>query len=100
MTPHRSRIVSLEAAPEDQAGSDGTFRTRVLDSMRQALCGLHGHDNLLQFEEYRVFLRCASCGHESPGWELGRARPAVRLAGDAHRHVLARPELIGVRRIA
>jgi hypothetical protein len=100
MTPHRGRIVSLEAAPEDEAGSDGTFGTRVLGSMRQALCGLHGHDNLLQFEECRVFLRCASCGHESPGWELGRARPAVRQAGDSRRHVLARSELIGARRIA
>ncbi len=45
--------------------------------MQQALCSLHGHDSLLQFEHNRMFLRCTSCGYETPGWEV--ARPATVL---------------------
>jgi hypothetical protein len=37
--------------------------------VRVALCALHGHDLLLHFERgRRVCLRCANCGHETPGW--------------------------------
>ena len=49
---------------------------RVIDRLRQLYCGLHGHDTLLQFEQDRMFLRCVSCGHETPGWELG---PLIRV---------------------
>jgi len=63
-------------------------------------CGLHGHDTLLQFEQDRMFLRCASCGHQTPGWELNEAPPTVTLRGDARHHRLARPQLISARRIA
>ena len=73
---------------------------RVLDWMRQALCGLHGHDTLLQFEEERMFLKCVSCGHETPGWELNEAPPTVSMRGDARRHALVRPRLVEQRRIA
>ena len=41
--------------------------------VQQRICGLHGHDALLQYERNRIFLRCASCGHETPGWDLARA---------------------------
>ncbi len=73
---------------------------RVMDWLRQAICGMHGHDTLLQFEQERMFLRCVSCGHETPGWELNEARPNVTIRGDARRHVIVRPQLIGARRIA
>ena len=36
-----------------------------------AICGVRGHDMRLQFEPDRLFLRCARCGHASPGWEIG-----------------------------
>ena len=73
----------------------------LLDWVRQTVCGLHGHDNLMQFEHERMFLRCASCGHETPGWELNEAPPTVRLRGDARHHALnVRPRLVGARRIA
>jgi hypothetical protein len=78
-----------------------TTHGHVLDWVRQTVCGLHGHDNLLQFEHDRMFLRCASCGHETPGWELNEAPPTVKLVGDARRHMLTvRPRLISERRIA
>lgn len=47
----------------------------VADVMRrlgQLLCGVQGHDHLVQFEERRMFLRCISCGHESAGWDMPR----------------------------
>ena len=41
----------------------------------QALCGLHGHDALLNFERGRLSLLCTSCGHETPGWDCSGAVP-------------------------
>jgi hypothetical protein len=45
-------------------------------------------------------LRCVSCGHETPGWELNEVPPTVTVRGDARRHVIARPQLVSERRIA
>jgi hypothetical protein len=44
--------------------------TRGLDKARQFVCGLHGHDALLHFEQGRMSLQCTSCGYETPGWDL------------------------------
>ena len=38
--------------------------------IREAMCGLAGHDYLRRFAVNRIFLRCASCGHETPGWGI------------------------------
>ena len=38
----------------------------------ERLCAVHGHDFVLGFEPRRYFLRCAACGHETPGWTLDR----------------------------
>jgi hypothetical protein len=72
----------------------------LMDRIRQAFCGLHGHDTMLQFEQDRMFLRCVSCGHESSGWELNEAPPTVTVRGDARRHAIVRPKLVSARRIA
>jgi hypothetical protein len=45
-------------------------------------------------------LRCVSCGHETPGWELNEARPTVTVRGDARRHALRPHRLVSDRRIA
>jgi len=71
----------------------------VVQRVRQMLCGLHGHDTLLRFEHDRMSLRCVSCGHQTPGWELNEAPPTVTVRGDARRHAL-RPRLISTRRVA
>ncbi len=34
------------------------------------LCAARGHDAVLVVERGRVVMRCSSCGHESPGWEV------------------------------
>ena len=65
------------SAPPVQTLQAGRFGGGVLDRVREALCGLHGHDHLLQFQQGRMFLRCFSCGHVSPGWELNEAPPTV-----------------------
>jgi hypothetical protein len=54
----------------------------------QFICGLSGHDRVRKYEQNRVALVCASCGHVSPGWELTAPMPQVRYAGDPQRHQL------------
>lgn len=74
---------------------------RVTERLGQMFCGLRGHDTLLHFEDERMSLRCVSCGHETPGWELNEAPPKITVRGDARRHALARrPQLVNARRIA
>lgn len=80
--------------------SDAGLLTRIGDHLWQLVCGLHGHDELLHFEQGRISLQCVSCGHQSPGWEVKRAGgrseaaapPAsrarvLRLPLANHRHV-------------
>jgi hypothetical protein len=42
----------------------------MVTKVRQFVCGLHGHDALLHFEQGRISLQCTSCGFETPGWDL------------------------------
>ena len=93
-----SRMPSHEADTESRA--DDHAGTAVVARVRRIFCGMHGHDNLLQFERDRMFLRCVSCGHESPGWALTETPPTVTEVGDATRHAIVRPPLVGIRRIA
>src|SRR5271154_309226 len=74
---------------------------RLMTWVRQSLCGLTGHDTLMHYEQDRIALQCASCGHETPGWILTEAPPTVTVRGDARRHALVRhPHLVSARRIA
>jgi hypothetical protein len=60
--------------PISSATHEDGRAARVWDRVRQAMCGLHGHDRLVHFEQDRMFLRCVSCGHETPGWEISYER--------------------------
>jgi hypothetical protein len=62
---------------------------RVFDLIRQSVCGLHGHDELLHFEPRRLSMRCTACGHETPGWDLKPG--ALRSAGPSKPRVLRLP---------
>ena len=77
------------------AGSGALF-SRTVTRLSQLLCGIKGHDTLLHFEGKRVMMRCASCGHHTPGWETGERAPRRRYDGDARRHLLVqnRPNLV------
>lgn len=71
--------------------------------VRQSLCGLHGHDSLLHFQHDRMFLRCTSCGHETPGWAIGdtKANVPVHEVGNAPQRPVSAPRhLVGARKIA
>ena len=69
----------------------------MVTKVRQFICGLHGHDALLHFEEGRMSLQCTSCGYETPGWDL-KAKTVVVEAEPASR--LIRLPLLGERRVA
>jgi hypothetical protein len=71
----------------------------TFDRLRQVMCGLHGHDSLVQFEHDRMFLRCVTCGHETHGWELND-RPARPVRVETRRPTLAHAPLLGERKIA
>ena len=75
---------------------------RMFLRVGQFICGLSGHDRVRKYEQNRVALVCASCGHVSPGWELTAPMPQVRYAGDPQRHQLrpASPRVTVRRRVA
>jgi hypothetical protein len=69
----------------------------VLRKIQSVMCGLHGHDSVLQYERTRIFLRCTSCGHETPGWDV----PPIQLAFHSRTEARAvRPDLGLVRKVA
>ena len=71
----------------------------VTDKVRQLICGLHGHDALLHFENGRMSLQCTSCGYETPGWDL-RANHEPRHAAAVEAPRVVRMPLVGERRVA
>jgi hypothetical protein len=71
---------------------------RATSHVRQFVCGLHGHDALLHFEQGRISLQCTSCGYESPGWDV-RSVPSRTEPMAAPRRVIRLP-LVGQRRVA
>ena len=71
---------------------------RAADQVRQLLCGLHGHDALLHFEQGRISLQCTSCGYETPGWDI-KGVPARAETPQHARHIIRLPP-IGERRVA
>jgi hypothetical protein len=92
-------------ASRDDLSTTGTHEEglgeRVIDRLRQVVCGLHGHDTYVQFEQDRMFLRCVSCGHETPGWAIKEPTPAAAVArADLRSRTLARPGLLSERKIA
>jgi len=90
----------LTATAEISQNSTGSLAARTLGRLGQFVCGLRGHDAVLHFEGNRVNMRCTSCGHETPGWTLTHAAPRIVFRGDARRHMLTRPQLVGARRTA
>ena len=73
---------------------------RTAEQLRQFICGLHGHDALLHFEQGRVSLLCTSCGHESPGWDTRREPAVQQQAVKRTPRLMLRMPFIGERRAA
>jgi hypothetical protein len=77
-------------APSPSAG----VVARALAQLGRLLCGLRGHESVMHFEGNRVMMRCTSCGHDSPGWEISGRGPRRRFEGDARRHYMTAPRLV------
>jgi len=91
----------MEVAEIHDMAQNERLSARVIDRLHQMMCGLQGHDTLLQFEQDRMFLRCQSCGHETPGWDLNEAPPSITTpVAEPRHHAVTQPHLIGERRIA
>jgi hypothetical protein len=65
-----------------------TWWLRTSRMVSSAMCGLGGHDPLLQVDRGRMFLRCSTCGYETPGWTTSARGPRPRFGGDVERHRL------------
>ena len=96
MSSHAPHVFAADpAAPavEERTGLVAWF----LGRLQHSLCALHGHDSMLQYERNRIFLRCTSCGYETPGWEVAQ-NPAIDHRVPAPRARLARPTDLAVAR--
>lgn len=94
MVTNYPQQLSAAADVTQRESHDGKLVTRLATKFGQMICGLHGHDAVLHFEGKRVMMRCTSCGHDTPGWEVSGQGPRKRFEGDAHRHLLNKPRLV------
>jgi hypothetical protein len=46
----------------------------AISSLLQMLCAVRGHDFWLRLGNDRMSLKCAGCGHETAGWDIGPPR--------------------------
>ncbi len=86
----------------EQGVTPGGIVERARLALRRFLCGLHGHDALLHYEQERLSLRCVSCGYETPGWNLAAReaeRPVATRAQARPGIVTHRLSLAGARKI-
>lgn len=79
--------------------ADG-FLNRATVRVRRFVCGLSGHDSMLHFEQGRISLLCSTCGHRTPGWEVGTRGPQPCRPQTARRLRVVRLPLADQRRVA
>jgi hypothetical protein len=72
----------------------------LLGRVQYSLCALHGHDSMLQYERNRIFLRCTSCGHETPGWEVAQNATLHHHAPELRARLARHADLAVARKIA
>jgi len=62
--------------------------TWLIELVRRMICGLQGHDTIMEFHHDRVSLRCMSCSFRTSGWSIGQDTsngPSVNHKGSPHR---------------
>jgi hypothetical protein len=76
-----ARLVSVSSpVSSSAAGSCGgsvispSAGLRIVRWLQRQVCGLHGHDSMLTFAGTKMALICVSCGHQSPGIDVGQPR--------------------------
>jgi hypothetical protein len=92
VTNYPQRLTATSTGVE--TSGTATIINRASVKIGQWLCALRGHDSVLHFEGKRVMMRCTSCGHDTPGWEISGRGPRKRFDGDAQRHSLDAPRLV------
>jgi hypothetical protein len=85
---HAASQVVTDAQPFGVVRTCWSWVSWASQSLSSAMCGFSGHDPLLQVEGGRMFLRCTTCGHETPGWTTSARGPRPRFGGDRARHRL------------
>jgi len=94
VTNYPQRLTATTTDRMDHMETGAPFIARAVARIGELLCGLRGHDSVLHFEGNRVMMRCTSCGHDSPGWEISGRGPRQRFEGDHRRHVLVPQRLV------
>jgi len=94
VTNYPQQLTATTVAAELETQGTRTFSLRLMSRVGQLLCGFRGHDSVLHFEGNRVMMRCTSCGHDTPGWEITGRGPRQRYEGDRRRHVLTPQRLV------
>jgi len=93
VTNYPQRLTATATGTIETNGASSLVNRFVM-RIGQMLCALRGHDSVLHFEGNRVMMRCTSCGHDSPGWEISGRGPRQRYEGDHRRHVLVPQRLV------
>lgn len=93
VTNYPQQLTATAEVSRDSTTGPGLV-TRAMGRLGQVICGLRGHDSVLHFEGNRVMMRCTSCGHDTPGWEISGRGPRKRYEGDARRHLLVTQRLV------
>jgi len=95
VTNYPQRLTATTAAAQSEtSATPASVMNRVAVRVGQFFCSMRGHDSVLHFEGNRVMMRCTSCGHDSPGWEISGHGPRQRFEGDRRRHVLVPQRLV------
>ena len=94
MVTNYPQQLTATAEVTHHTASDKSAVSRMMGRIGQLFCGLRGHDSVLHFEGNRVNMRCTSCGHDTPGWEISGRGPRRRYEGDARRHLLTTQRLV------
>jgi hypothetical protein len=93
VTNYPQQLTATTEVPGVAAVESGLF-ARTIARLGQAVCGFRGHDAVLHFEGKRVMMRCTTCGHDTPGWEISGKGPRRRFDGDARRLKVAKQRLV------
>jgi hypothetical protein len=91
VTNYPQQMTAASVAP---SASVAGVLARAISRVGRVLCSMRGHDAVLHFEGNRVMMRCTSCGHDTPGWEISGHAPRRRYEGDARRHLIVKQHLV------
>jgi hypothetical protein len=94
MVTNYPQQLTATAEVTGSVAKESGFLARLATHLGRTICGLQGHDAVLHFEGSRVMMRCTSCGHDTPGWEISGRGPRLRYEGDSRRHMLTRQRLV------